>query len=147
MMPDDSAEEADLEAASFRDLSVTQSWDGERRLGHVFSSALGLSSVAWDVYLLYNSGVKWNTEVPPVPDFWMHQLPGESGAPRDLVLYPTKLSEELALLMDDGVEPSSASREDLGLQLHGSGLMTLARDRSEFSMEDLQDAFEKSRID
>lgn len=113
----------------------------------MFSRALGLTSIAWDVYLLYGPGRKWEAEVPPTPDFWMHQLPGESGAPRELVLYPTKLSEELAMLMDDGVEPSSTSREALGLQLHGSGLLTLARDRSGYSMEDLKEAFEASRTD
>ena len=145
MMPDDSPKEAELEAASFKGLPVTQIWDGEQELGHAFSWALGLSSVAWDVYLLYGSDAIWETEVPPMPDFWMHQLPGDSGAPRDLVLHPTKLSEELAMLMDDGAEPGSTSREDLGLQLHGSGLMTLARDRSGYSMKDLQKAFEESR--
>ena len=82
-----------------------------------------------------------------MPDFWMHQLPGESGAPRDLVLYPTRLSEELMKLMDRGVEPSPTSRDDLGLQLHGSGLMTLARDRSKFTMEELYEAFEESKLD
>lgn len=136
-----------MEAASFDDLSVTHSWDGERQLGHMFSGALGLSSIAWDVYLLYGSGTRWNSEVPPTPDFWMHQLPADSGAARDLVLYPTKLSEELMKLTDRGAQPSPASREDLGLQLHGSGLMTLARDRPGYSMEDLQKVFEDSRID
>ena len=136
-----------MEAASFTDLSVTHGWDGERRLGHMFAAALGLSSIAWDVYLLYSPGVRWNLDVPPTPDFWMHQLPADSGAARNLVLYPTKLSEELMKLMDRGLEPSSTSREDLGLQLHGNGLMTLARDRSKYTMADLHEAFEDSKID
>jgi hypothetical protein len=29
--------------------------------------------VAWDIFLLYRAGVVWG-EVPPTPDFWMHQL-------------------------------------------------------------------------
>ena len=29
--------------------------------------------VAWDLFLLYQAGVVWG-DVPPVPDFWMHQL-------------------------------------------------------------------------
>ena len=147
MMPGDSPEEADKEAASFTGLPVTHGWDGDRRLGNMFSEALGLKSVAWDVYLLYGPGTRWNSEVPPTPDFWMHQLPADSGAARNLVLYPTILSEELMKLMDKGVEPSPASREDLGLQLHGNGLMTLARDRSKYSMADLHEAFEESRLD
>ena len=147
MMPDDSPEEADLEAASFTDLPVTHRWDGERKLGSMFSETLGLKSIAWDVYLLYGPGARWTSDVPPAPEFWMHQLPADSGAARNLVLYPTKLFEELTLLMDEGVEPRSTGREDLGLQLHGNGLMALARDRSEYSREDLQKAFEESKID
>lgn len=136
-----------MEAASFNDLPVTHGWDGERQLGRMYSEALGLRSVAWDVYLLYGADARWNSEVPPTPDFWMHQLPADSGAPRDLVLYPTRLFEEFMKLTDEDVVPSSVGRDDLGLQLHGNGLTTLARDRSQFSMEDLQKAFEESRID
>jgi hypothetical protein len=29
--------------------------------------------VAWDLFLLYQAGAIWG-DVPPVPDFWMHQL-------------------------------------------------------------------------
>ena len=29
--------------------------------------------VAWDIFLLYRAGVRWE-EAPPAPDFWMHQL-------------------------------------------------------------------------
>ena len=146
-MPDDNAEEADTEAASFTDLSVTHVWDDERQLGNMFSETLGLKAVAWDVYLLYSPDTSWNSELPPTPDFWMHQLPADSGAARNLVLYPTMLAEELMKLMDEGVEPSPASLEDLGLQIHGGGLMTLARDRSIYKMADLQDAYEESRLD
>ena len=77
----------------------------------------------------------------------MHQLPADSGAARNLVLYPTVLAEELIELMDEGVEPGPANLEDLELQMHGSGLMTLARDRSNYTMADLQEAFEESRLD
>ena len=146
MMPDDNPEEADREAASFTSLSVTHRWDGERKVGSIYSETLGLTSVAWDIYLLYGRGTRWDSEVPPKPDFWMHQLPTDSGADPNLVLYPTKLSDELVKLMDEGVEPSPTSREDLGLQLHGNGLMALARNRSEYSMADLQKAFEESKI-
>jgi hypothetical protein len=39
-----------------------------------FQTVLGLGSDAWDVYLLYGPGVRWDGDLPPRPDFWMHQL-------------------------------------------------------------------------
>ena len=146
MMPNDSADFARIEAATFEGQPVIHAWDGERQLGDLYARTLGLSATAWDVYFLYAPGVRWEGDLPPKPTFWMHQLPTESGVDRDRVLYPTRLSDELIKLLGDGVESDQSSRASLGLQLHGKGLMTLARDRSQYTMEDLQDAFEKSKI-
>jgi hypothetical protein len=32
------------------------------------------SSIAWDVYLLFAAGRRWQGNRPPQPIFWMHQL-------------------------------------------------------------------------
>lgn len=37
---------------------------------------------AWDVYLLFPRGARWNADLPPRPNFWMHQLSGVTDAPR-----------------------------------------------------------------
>ncbi len=68
----------------------------------------------------------------------MHQLPADSGADRDLVLYPTRFSKELLSLLGEGVQPSHTSRADLGLQLHWQGLVNLTRERAQYTIEDLR---------
>ena len=95
MMQNDSVEQARAEAASFVGLQVVHVWDPERQLGHLFTKTLRLRSTVWDFYSLYASGVRWEGNEPPQPTFWMHQLPTESGADRNLVLYPTTFSREL----------------------------------------------------
>ncbi|MCH7565235.1 MAG: hypothetical protein IH968_15595 [Gemmatimonadetes bacterium] len=145
MMPKDSLERADAEAAPFEDLSVTHVWDPERRVGKLYSKALGLQSTAWDFYFLYPPGVTWDEDEPPDPAFWMHQLPADSGADRDLVLYPSKFAQELLTLLGDGVEPSHTSRTDLGLQLHWEGLLNITRKRGEYTIEHVREAFEDSK--
>ena len=137
MMPGDNVQFADQEAATFEDFPITHRWDSERQLGNLYSMTLSLSDVAWDVYFLYAPGVTWEENEPPQPTFWMHQLPADTGANRDLVLYPTRLSHELLKLLGDGVEPSHTSRADLGLQLHGKGLMNLLRERAQYTLDEI----------
>jgi hypothetical protein len=145
MMRNDNLERARIEAEPFEGLNMVHAWDPERKLGHLFAKTLKLRSTVWDFYFLYASGVRWEGIEPPQPTFWMHQLPASSGADRDLVLYPTRFSQELLALLGDGVEPSRTSREDLGLDLHWDGLLNLTRDRAEYSLRDVRDAFEDSK--
>jgi hypothetical protein len=89
--------------------------------------------------------VTWDEEEPPDPAFWMHQLPADSGADRDLVLYPSKFAQELLQLFGDGLEPSHTSRDDLGLQLHWERLLNMTRKRGDYTIHDVREAFEDSR--
>ncbi len=145
MMRKDSLERADAEAAPFEDLPVVHVWDPSRRVGDLYSKTLGLQSTAWDFYLLYPPGVTWDKDQPPDPAFWMHQLPADSGADRDLVLYPSRFAQELLRLFGDGVEPSHTSRADLGLELHMQGLLNMTRKRGEYTLEHVREAFEDSK--
>ncbi len=145
MMRKDSLERADAEAAPFEDLPVVHVWDPRRQVGNLYSKTLGLQSTAWDFYFLYPPDVTWDEEEPPDPAFWMHQLPADSGANRDLVLYPSRFAQELLTLFGDGVEPSHTSRADLGLQLHWEGLLNMTRKRCEYAIEDVREAFEDSK--
>jgi len=45
-----------------------------------YARRLGLPRDAWDVYLIYGQGSRWEDE-PPKPDFWMHQLSSGAAAP------------------------------------------------------------------
>ena len=140
MMPEDDIEHARGAAAAFEKLPVSHAWDPERYLGDLYSRTLGLNSIAWDVYLLYPPGVRWDGENPPHPTFWMHQLPAASTTKRDLVLYPNRLSQELLAMLDKKVAPLHTGLADLGLQLHGKGLTTMLRERSQYTLEDIKQA-------
>ncbi len=146
-MPNDSAESARDEATSFEGLQVIHAWDPKHHLGGLYARTLSLDFTAWDVYFLYAPGVQWEGNEPPQPTFWMHQLPAASGADQALVLYPTRLSQELFKLIEDGVEPSHVSRADLGLQLHTRALANLVRERGYYTLEDIQKAVKDSKIE
>jgi len=58
-------------------------WDAEGVLQRTFSCVLNLTSgcPAWDVYLAYPPGARWDDE-PPKPPYWQHQLGGAAMAPQ-----------------------------------------------------------------
>lgn len=57
-------------------------WDADERLGRAYQDILPTPAAAWDVYLLFGKGQRWNAGRPPKPAFWMHQLAGVTAAPR-----------------------------------------------------------------
>jgi mercuric ion binding protein len=99
MLPSDSKESAGAQAAGFVDGRLMQHWDGERVSGNLLAKTLGLKGAAWDVYLLYAPGVKWDGEQPPAPTFWMHQLRKESGADQRTCLNPAVFERKVAELL------------------------------------------------
>jgi hypothetical protein len=88
MLATDDEKSAGQYAATLVDPRVAQVWDGKRTSGNVFAKTLGLKRAAWDVYLLYEPGIRWNSEAPPAPTFWMHQLRADSGADQRVCLNP-----------------------------------------------------------
>ena len=143
MMSGDSLQLAQQEQTAFDGFEATHAWDAERQLGNLYAKTLNLRSVAWDVYLLYAPGVIWEGSEPPQPTFWMHQLPADSGADPDLVLYPTRLAQELLTLLGNEVVPS----QDLGLQLHAKALMNVSKERGQSILEGIQQAVDDSKIE
>lgn len=82
----------------FSEGRVSYYWDPEKLTGKAWDSVLGLGISVWDVYLLYNSNLNWNTDLPP-PIFWMHQLQGiEKGPYLDRDEFKEKVQELLARL-------------------------------------------------
>ena len=76
-------EKDDLAAANcveemFKDTRLSHYWDSERISGKRLSQTLKIKrSIAWDVYLVYPPKQDLAEELPPTPEFWMHQLKGE----------------------------------------------------------------------
>jgi hypothetical protein len=50
-----------------------QYWDGNDLLGQQYKQVLGWNDDAWDVYMLYGPKAQWKGNLPPTPDFFMHQ--------------------------------------------------------------------------
>ena len=98
MRDGDNAAVATQQAENVHDVRIAQGWDGTRELGKLFGDALEIHQVAWDVYLVYRPGVKWEGSQPPRPTFWMHQL---EGVDPNLLLCvnPARLSEEVGKLI------------------------------------------------
>lgn len=99
MLTDDNANSAKDQAAIWYDQRITQGWDAQHHIGELFADTLKLKGKAWDVYLLYAPGVKWEGNDPPKPTFWMHQLKEDAGADQKLCLNQDKFSNELAKLL------------------------------------------------
>lgn len=92
----------DLAAANERerklsDSRVKQFWDQDRTFGKLLSQTLHLKeSIAWDVYLVYMPDHSWDTELPPVPTFWMHQQNEEPA----LFIDPPRLKEYVETILE-----------------------------------------------
>ncbi|HZD54171.1 MAG TPA: hypothetical protein VE175_14060 [Woeseiaceae bacterium] len=56
---------------------VSHYWDKEGESGLLFQQTLGIDRYAWDVWMMFDPGARWEPDAaPPAPAFWQHQLPG-----------------------------------------------------------------------
>ena len=76
------------------DASAHEFWDGNNLLGVQYRQVLGWRGNAWDVYMVYGPKAQWNGDLPPVPDFFMHQT-SERGPRLDAMVFGTKLKQLL----------------------------------------------------
>ncbi len=61
----------------FSDDRVSHYWVNTKDVGRLFQGAIDLvSEPAWDVYLVYAPGIRWEDEKPPRPTYFQHQLGG-----------------------------------------------------------------------
>lgn len=96
------ATSADVPAATrvVPDERAKHFWTGDDTLASQFAGTLGLKGPAWDVYLVFDSHVRWKGgEPPPKPVWWMHQLsPNQKPtAPRlDAAVFREHVDTELA---------------------------------------------------
>ena len=81
----------------YSDSRIKHYWDPDRILGRLLSRTLNLkASMAWDVYLVYPPEHAWDTEIPPTPKFWMHQLDEELA----LFLSPLRLKGAVQTMIE-----------------------------------------------
>jgi hypothetical protein len=81
------------------DPRVHQLWSPDRFAGKAFQQAIGLQgSPAWDVFLLFAPGKKWES-APPAIDSFMHNLSSHEELPRDRHLNGTQLAREVMALL------------------------------------------------
>jgi hypothetical protein len=82
ILPDDSEAAAIESSALVPDARASHFWDATRVLPPLFAPVLGLpeSWPAWDVYMVFATGVRW-VDAPPTPSYWEHQLGDEVDAP------------------------------------------------------------------
>src|SRR5215510_5848756 len=98
MLVTDSLDAAHQREIKFSDSRVQQVWDQDRMLGQLLSQTLNLKeSIAWDVYLIYPPNHVWDTELPPKPEIWMHQLNEEP----TLLLDPLRLKHIVKAMIEN----------------------------------------------
>lgn len=91
----DDREDAVEASGEFNDSRNRYFWDSDMKIGDAFGEQLQLEEFAWDVYLMFERGAKW--EQTPSPAFWMHQLGdlGDRAPTLDSTMLRTKVEEFL----------------------------------------------------
>lgn len=104
ILPDDKQSEAAGSMTRISDGRAAHYWDEERALPDLVAPVLPLPEgwPAWDVYLAYPPGVRWE-QAPPAPAFWHHQLGDEPAAPKlDGAAFAEQLRSLLSASKDAG---------------------------------------------
>jgi hypothetical protein len=105
---------------------VSHYWDPEGGSGLEFQETLNIEPYAWDVWLMYEPGVRWEPgAAPPAPAFWQHQLPG---LPEDQRLDADEFAAVVAGRLNKLPAPSAAG-EPLEAQHAASGLLAVVQPR------------------
>lgn len=71
-----------------------QYWDGQNLLGEQYRKVLDWNDSAWDVYMLYGPQVRWTGDLPPTPDYFMHQT-SERGPRLDASVFGVRIDQLL----------------------------------------------------
>ena len=99
MMAEDDLSAAQVQQDLFQDPRVHHYWQPEKSLGKLVVETLNLKNtvIAWDIYLLYQPGTRWEGGAFPSPDFWMHQLPEDES----LRLDPKILRQQVQVALNN----------------------------------------------
>jgi hypothetical protein len=77
---------------------TTQYWEETGITGKLMQQVMGVDKYVWDFWTIYGPKAVWSDErLPPVPDFWEHQLDGLPADKKlDANVFAAKLDEFLA---------------------------------------------------
>jgi hypothetical protein len=77
---------------------TTQYWEETGITGRLMQQTLGVNEYIWDFYAIYGPKAVWSDErLPPVPDFYQHQLVGLPPEKKlDASLFAAKVDQFLA---------------------------------------------------
>jgi hypothetical protein len=98
--PDDTFDKARRQATRARDEQISQFWDGDDLIGAAVAARLqrpGL--IAWDIYLSFPAGVRWDGELP-APAAWVHQMGDKAWIDDEHHAQPGELADRLQLVLD-----------------------------------------------
>lgn len=87
---------------------ITHYWEESGIIGRHYQDVLDVDMYAWDIWMLYGPDAEWTGILPPMPDFWQHQLPG---LPRDQVLDAGVFAAETARYFDRITAPPETAPE------------------------------------
>ena len=95
-VPRSGGREKDVPSATrvIADTSAHEFWDGNDLSRMQYKQVLGWRGNAWDVYMVYGPKARWTGNLPPVPDFFMHQT-SEMGPQLDAPVFGTKVKQLL----------------------------------------------------
>jgi hypothetical protein len=102
------AEDVESTFSLFNDRRAHQYWDEMGTSGIRFQRSLGLPTYAWDVWMIYPPGVRWEDKDPPTPARWWHQLKGVSPEHR---LNAGELSNTLNAMLLDSADSNTGGSE------------------------------------
>lgn len=98
---------------------VNHYWDPDGGSGRDFQAALDIGMYAWDVWMIYEPGARWEAgRPPPAPAFWQHQLGGLPRATRlDAEEFAAAVTTRVAAMPkhSEPTRSASAQRTDPGI--------------------------------
>ena len=95
-LPADDEGKVPAATARIPDERASHYWDEKGALKAAYQRALRMEEPAWDVYYVYGRDAVWEAELPPAPDYYMHQL---RSLPPERVLDGDTLAEEINKLL------------------------------------------------
>jgi hypothetical protein len=93
-VPRSGGRQKDVPAATrvIADTSAHEFWDEDNLFGMQYKQVLGWRGNAWDVYMVYGPKVQWTGDLPPTPDFFMHQA-SEKGPRLDSAVFAIRIRQ------------------------------------------------------
>jgi hypothetical protein len=95
-LPADKEDRVPAATAKIADGRASHYWDADGKLKVAYQRLMKMDAPAWDVYYVYGRDSEWKDELPPPPDYWMHQL---RGLPPERMLKGETLAEEMNKLL------------------------------------------------